>query len=92
MPRWSNSPVCRAAKRVSWSVAKQAIEHAYGLPAGTLDQAEATLNQAGTDPQRRAAAKGKLRGQGIPADVVDALDERTRRVSWWEKLLAAVGL
>jgi hypothetical protein len=91
MPRWSNTGTCRAAKRVSWQVGKRAIEKAYGLPDGSLDQAETILNQAGTDPTRRAAARQRLKAQKIPPDVVTALDERTRRLSWWEQLLASLG-
>lgn len=78
LKRYKNSKACRAIGSVSWAIGKRAIEKAYGLPDGSLDQAETALN----GPQAKK----------LPPDVRELLQRRTEEPSIWEQILDTLGL
>lgn len=79
LKRYSKTKFCKAAGAVSWTLGKRAVEKAYGLPDGSLDQAENILNKTGRAPK------------GVPADVVTLLKEH-ERVPWWMEALDYLGI
>ena len=92
MKRYRNTKACRVTEKVTWIVAKRAVETAYGMPPGKLDEYEKLADSATSKDWPAQRKIETLEKKGVPADVAALVVANREAPSWWEQLLDSLGM